>query len=162
MKLIENANIVSGFVPVNLATGANTGDLIDMSCYNRVLVVFFAGAGTAGDDPTITIKEHTALSGGTSQDLVVVDEIYVKQGTQTGIGQFTRKTQAAAATYTDSDSAENEKIWAIEIRADQMSDGFRYLSANVSDVGNNSQLGCLLYIQYEPRYAQDIQHSSID
>ena len=89
--------------------------------------------------------------------------IYTKQGTLTAVGTFTHNTQAAANTYTDATSAELAAIWVIELDGADLdaTGGFDCVQASVADVGGNAQLGCLLYILTEPRYAQEVTPSAI-
>ena len=123
LHFLEKCQIVSGFVPVNLATAVNTGDYVSLKNYGRCAVVFFAAAGTAGDDPTITLTQAQDVSG-------------------TGVIQ---------------------KIWVIDAQAEDLdiANGFDCLKAEVSDAGANSQIGGLLYILHEPRFASDPLPSAI-
>lgn len=151
---VEQAQIVSGFVPVNLATAANAGDWVSMKGFARCTVIFFAAAGTAGDDPTITIEQATAVAG-TGNKALTFTRIDTKQGADlAAIGAFTTVTQSAATNYTDAASAEVQKIWIIDIKADDLDadSGFDCIQASVSDVGANAQIGCLLYILWGARF----------
>jgi hypothetical protein len=160
----EVNNIVGGFVPVDMQTAANTGDYVSLKNYNRCVIVLFKAAGTNGDDPTITLTQATDVAGTSVKNLSTITKIYTKQGTLTGVGTWTVVTQAAAATYTDTDSAENQAIWAIEVKAEDLdvSNGFDCLKAAVADVGGNAQLGCMFYIMCEPRYAGPLPSAIID
>lgn len=150
--LLECAQIVSGFAPIALTT-ARTGDVVSLKNYRRCLVVFHKGIGTAGDDPTITLAQGTDVAFGTTKALTFTT-IYVKQDpTSLGdVGQWTKVTQAAGATYTDDTSAEQAAIWAIDFKAEDLDIAGNYdcLRASVSDVGTNSQIGSLEYILYDP------------
>lgn len=160
--LLEQVQIVSGFLPVDMQAAANTGDWVSMKDYERCTIVFFKAAGTAGDDPTLTLQEATAVAGTGNQDLAAIDSVYVKQDTAlTGVGQFTKVTQAAAATYTDATSAEDAAIWVIDVKAEDMSEGFDCINASVGDVGGNAQLGCLLYLLWPARYGKADLNSAI-
>ncbi|MBB95587.1 MAG: hypothetical protein CML68_13480 [Rhodobacteraceae bacterium] len=157
----EQVQIVPAIVPVDLSSGANAGDWISMKNYERVTVVFFKGAGTAGDDPTVTLNEATAVDGTGSQTLAAIDKVYVKQGTLTSVGTFSVTTQAAAATYTDDTSAEIQALWVFDVMADDLSDGFDCLQISVADVGTNAQVGCALYLLWPPRYGEQALLSAI-
>jgi hypothetical protein len=159
---LEKTQVVSGFVPINMATGANAGDRVSLKNYGRCAIIFFKAAGTDGDDPTLTLQQHTAVSGGWTKDLDFT-RIDVKQGTLTSVGQFTTVTQAAADDYTDATSAEVQAIWVIDVLAEHLDvdGGYDCISATVGDVGTNAQLGCLLYMLHEPRYASGTLPSAI-
>lgn len=149
-------DIVPAFRPVDLMTAANSGDYISLKNAQGVLILFHSTIGTAGDDPTITVRQATTVAGGSVKDLAVVTEIFTKQAATdlTTIAGWTKVTQAAAATYTEATSAEQEALWAIQIEADQLDvdGGFDCIAANVADVGANAQLGACYYILYGLRH----------
>ncbi|MBC2903147.1 hypothetical protein [Streptomyces cupreus] len=143
-------DISTGFVPVDMQT-AQTGKRVSLRDCGGVTVVLFKAAGTAGDDPTLTLKEHTASTGGTSQNLAIIDEYWIKtEATLDGDETWTRETQAAAATIADpggdGTSAEAQQIVVFEVDGRQLSDGYSYISVDVADTGTNAQLGCVLYL----------------
>jgi hypothetical protein len=149
-------DIISGFVPVDMQTGANSGDYISLKNWNGVCIVLFKAAGTAGDDPTITVRQAKDVSGTSVKDLLAVTDIYTKQGTLTSVGTWTHTTQAAAATLAgDGTSAESQGVYFTFIPTEALDtdNGFDCLAANVADVGGNAQLGCLFYIPVGPRFA---------
>ena len=49
MRIAEEGQIVSGFVPVDMQAAANNGDWVNMKEYNHLTVILFKAAGTAGD-----------------------------------------------------------------------------------------------------------------
>jgi hypothetical protein len=162
-ELLEQANIVSAFVPVDTQDGANNGDWVSMKNYNRALVVLFKDAGVAGDDPVFTLRQATDNSG-TSAKALNFTRVRTKVGTQTGIGQFTLNTQSAANTYTDTDSAEAEAIMAVEVKAEDLDtdNGFDHIQLQIPDTGSaGAQLGCGFYILYDPRFAQESPPSAL-
>lgn len=159
---LEKNQVVAGFVPLALTT-ARTGDYVSLKNYGRCAVVFFAAAGTAGDDPTITLTQAKDVSG-TSAKALNFTRIDVKQGSDlTTIGQFTTISQAAGNTYTEATSAEAQKIWVLDVLAEDLDvdNGFDCIRAAISDVGTNAQLGCMLYFLHEPRYASATLPSAI-
>lgn len=137
-----------GVSPVDLATAGGTGKRINMSLVKSVDVVFIKGAGTAADDPTVTLRAHTAATSGTSADLAVVETYYRKQeATLDGDEAWTEVTQAAAATVVgNATSAEEEQIIVIPVDASSMPSDKKYLSLDVTDTGTPAQLGAVLYI----------------
>jgi hypothetical protein len=151
-RLLERLQIVSGFPPASLTT-ARTGDVVCMKGYRRCLVVFHGAIGTAGDDPTITITQATDVAYSNPKALNFT-EIYVKMDAThlTDVGQWTKVTQAASNTYTDATSAEQEKVWAIEFKAEDLDikNDFDCIRAAIGDVGTNAQIGALFYILGDP------------
>ncbi|MEV7154908.1 hypothetical protein AB0N77_09815 [Streptomyces misionensis] len=145
-------DICIGAAPVDLSTAAVTGKRVKLRDCGGLTILVIKGAGTAGDDPTFTLQQHTAGSGGTSASLPVIDHYYVKSAaTLAGTETWTKVTQAAAATIADpgaaGTSAESQQILAIEVDAAQLSDGYTHVSLNCADVGTNAQLGAILYLR---------------
>jgi hypothetical protein len=142
-------DISTGFVPVDMQT-AQTGKRVSLKNAGGCTIVIFKAAGTAADDPTFTLKQHTASSSGTSADLAIIDHYYLKtEATLDGDETWVKETQSAAATIADpggdGTSAESQQIIVIEVDADQLTDGYSYISLDVADTGTNAQLGCALY-----------------
>lgn len=140
----------TGFVPADMQT-AQTGKRLLMRDLKAVDVVWIKAAGTAGDDPTLTLQAHTAASGGTSANLAVITEYYLKsEATLDNDETWTKVTQSAAATIADpgglTTSAESEQIVVFTVSQDDIPAGKPYISVNVADTGTNAQLGTVLYI----------------
>jgi len=152
LSILEQVQVVSGFPPIALTT-ARTGDVVSLKNYRRCLVVFHKGIGGAGEDPTITLAQGTDIAFGTTKALTFTT-IYVKQDpTSLGdVGQWTKVTQAAGATYTDATSGEQAAIWAIDFKAEDLdiAGGYDCIRASVGDVGSVSQIGALEYWLYDP------------
>ncbi len=143
-------DISTGVVPVDLQT-AQTGKRVSLRNAGGCTVVIFKAAGTAADDPTFTLRQHTAASSGTSADLAIIDHYYLKtEATLDGDETWVKETQSAAATIVDpggdGTSAEAQQIIAIEVDATELSDGYDYISLDTTDTGSNAQLGCVLYL----------------
>lgn len=142
-------DIGSAFTPVDFNTSdAATGHRVHMRNYESIACVLYKGAGTAGADPVVTIREHNASSAGTSQDLAVVTEFYKKEETALdGDEVWVRTTQAAAAAANMGlTSAEQEGIYVIQVEAAQMSAGFEWISFDIAATVANAQLVSGLYI----------------
>lgn len=143
-------DIVAGVTPVNLNTGANTGKRVHLKNAAGATIVIFAGVGTAASDLAVDLQEHDAATSGTSQDLDIVTKYYSKQElTLDGDETWSEHTQAAASEIADiggaGTSAELENLAVIEVGADQLSDGFEWISLNVPQPGA-TKLGCVLYL----------------
>lgn len=153
-RFLEVADIVSAFVPVDLQTAANNGDWVNMTNFGRCIAVLFKAAGTNGDDPVFTIKQATDNTGAGAKALNI-STIWSKVGTLTGVNTFTKTAQAAAATFVNTDSAEAQGIFAVDILAEELDSegGFCYLQLSIPDTGTNAQLGCGFYVMLNPRVA---------
>lgn len=145
-------DLVAGVVPVDLdtANGA-TGNRVHLQNCSGCDIVVFKAAGTAGADPTFDVQQHTAASGGTTQDLDVVTEYYLKrEATLDGDETWERFTQSAASEVVDpgqaTTSAEEQQILVIPVEATSLADGFEWISLVVTVTAANPQLGSVLYI----------------
>jgi len=140
-----SACITAGVVDLQ---AAQTGIRFNMEGCSGVDIVVVKGIGTAGDDPTFTLNEHTAYTSGTSANLAAIDHWYIKSDTTAldGAETWTKGTQTAAATLTDATWAETAMILVIPVEAASLSDGYTHISLSVGDVGSNAQLGAILYV----------------
>lgn len=143
-------DIGSAFAPVDFNTAdAATGHRVHMRNYGAIAMVLYKGAGTAGADPTITVQEHNAATGGTSQNLAVIDEFFYKEETALdGDETWTRVTQAKAATAVSLTAAESEGIYVVEVDAAMLSAGFQWVSFNIAATVANAQLVSGFYIMH--------------
>jgi len=146
-------DITTGINPVaDLAAGANTGKRVHMRNYQTCGILLTKNAASAGsDDVVITLQEHNANTGGTSQNLAAITDWYRKSvaspllGTET----WTEATQAAGATLTLAGAtfATHQQIVFFEIESDSLSAGFEWLSVNIADPGSGGTiLGGVFYI----------------
>lgn len=170
----ETNQIAQGFLPVAMNTAANNGDWVSMKGYGRMAIVFFKAVGAAGDDPTITVKQATNVSGAGAK-AIAFTEVRKKQAATNllAVDQFTKSTTAspatndtfntAAGTWTNSDLAEQAAIIVIDIKIDDLdiNGGFSCVQVSIGDVGTNAQLGCALYFGHEPRRPVDVLDSMI-
>jgi len=150
----ESVQIVEGFVPVDLSSGANTGDWVNLASYRKCNIVFCSAVGTAGDDPTVTVLQATDNSGSGSKALNLI-RAYKKQAAVSlaSVAAFSDASgDLSTNTMTNATAAEQDLIWVIEIRADELDvdGGFTHVQASVADVGVNAQLGALLYVMSDP------------
>jgi len=127
-------------VPLQLFTGSGiTGNRLHLKDYEGVSFVVMkeTDAGTT-DDLAVDLNEHSAASGGTSQDLDIITEFFVQEETTLdGDETWTAVSQTAASEIAArAGTAEKDCLWVIEVRADQLSDGFEWISLNVPDLGN--------------------------
>lgn len=134
-----------GVAPADLAGAASTGNRVFMGGVSSVTVVFVGAASAAAEPPVITLRSHTASTGGTSGDMATVTEFWTKtEATLDGDEQWVRATQAAGAVVTG--TAEVQQMIAFNVRPEQLASGRKYISANVADVGVGAQPGTVFYI----------------
>lgn len=159
MQIMPGLDFQCGFIPVNMASGANTGKRIKCDDCESVLVVLFKDAGSAAEAPTITLQEHNAASSGTSANLACITKAFIKsEATLDGDESWVVVNQAAAATFTSATYfTQLQAICVIEVPVSAMNvtDGYYWLSADVADVGNGAQIGGLMYIKQGLRRASE-------
>lgn len=153
--ILDKLDIVSGIIPINIGS-ARSSDVVSLKNYGRVAIVFHKAAGSASEDPTLTVLQATSITPSSAKALTFT-EIYTKQGTLSSVGTWTKTTQAAANTYTNTTASENEAVWVIDIKAEDLDvdNGFDCVQVTIADAGSVNQLAALLIIPHEPRYAKD-------
>lgn len=142
-----------GWSPVDAQT-AQTGKRISLAHASGCTIVVVKAAGTAGDDHSYDLQQHTAYTGGTTADLDITSYYYVKQETALDNDESWEKfTQTAASEITDAGaagtSAEQEQILVIEVDAAQLSDGYTHISLNSGGEGSNAQLSTCIYLLHD-------------
>lgn len=145
-------DIVPAVLPVNLNTGANTGFRVHMKDCRAVSIVIFASIGTAASDLALDVQESNAATGGTIQDLDIVTKYYIKDALALDASAtWSEISQSAASEVADTGgagtSAEHSQIVVVEVRAEQLSDGFEWLSVNLPQPGA-TKLGCAFYVRH--------------
>jgi len=164
-RIVENGQIQPAFLPVDMSGQANPGDYVSLKEYHHVALVFIKDAGTAAEDPTITVTQATAVDGTGAKALTFTD-IYTKQAATnlTGLGVFTKTTQAAANTYTNGTLGEQAAVVVIEFDSDDLDvdSGFDVVGCSIADTGTTSgAFGTLIWVLTEPRFAQAVPLSAI-
>jgi len=139
-----------GWSPVDAQT-AQTGKRVSLRNAGGCTILVVKAAGTAADDHSYDLKQHTASSGGTSADLDIIATYYLKsETTLDGDETWTKLTQTAASEIVEAGaagtSAEQEQLIVIEVDARQLSDGYDYISLDSGGEGSNAQLSTCVYI----------------
>lgn len=137
----------------DLAAGANTGKRVHMRNYDTLAVVFRKNAASAGtDDVVLTLQEHNANTGGTSQNLAAIGDWYRKSvaspllGTEVWVETLV-PTPLATLTIPGATFAAHQMTVAFEIESGALSAGFEWLSVNIADPGaGGTILGGVSYI----------------
>lgn len=156
---LEKHQVVPAIRPVDLSGGTNAGDWVSLKHYKHATIIFHSAIGTAGDDPTVTLLQATAVAGTGSKALNINTKKVFKKQAATNLlstGQFSdASADVTNNAWTNTDAAEQEALVVIEVDADELDvdNGFDCISISVADVGLNAQLGAAYYILSEPRYS---------
>lgn len=141
-------DIGNGAVP-QLFTGSGiTGKNVSLQNCDGVTIIIHKMANGTTDDFAVDLQEVNGYNG-TPRDLDIITDYYVKSETTLDNDEaWVKTTQAAASEITAiAGTAEKEMIVAIEVRADQLSDGYTHVALNVPDFGNTDTIyGSVLYI----------------
>jgi hypothetical protein len=153
--MLEQMQLASSFVPINLSGQANNGAWVDLKLYARVLVIFFkAGAASGTEDPTLTLSQASDVTG-TGSKALNITRSWTKTATDiTTVGQFTAGAPSTN-TLTVAGAAQKQAIWAVEVLASDLDkiNGFCCVQPSVAKPGSVSQLGCVIYVLGEARQA---------
>jgi hypothetical protein len=143
-------DIGTGIVPVDSQAGAMTGKRVELVNASGLTVVVFKGAGTGTDHPVITVKQHTAASGGTTGNAPAeaVTAVYAKSETVLDNDEsWVNITPFPANPVISTTLATSQAIIAIEIDAKKLTDGYTHASVDIADTGAaGAQLLGALYI----------------
>lgn len=160
LRLTDFAQVVPAIMPVNLASGVNAGDWINMAHFHRCAIIVVAAAGTAANDLTITMSQATDNTGAGSKSLNFT-RVDVKQGADlAAIGQFSVETQAAADSYTEGTNGEEQLLYVLDFGDDDLdvANGFDHVQPAIAQVGA-AKIGAVIAIPYGPKFGAQVQRS---
>lgn len=142
-----------GFAPVDLNTAGATGKRVNLSKASGCCILLAVGVAASGvEDLVLTAKQHTAYTSGTSSNLAVVDHYYIKsEALLDNDESWVKTTQTASQTITlaGASLAASQCLVAIEVGADQLSDGYAWVSLDVADPGSAARIGFVAYILHD-------------
>lgn len=147
----EDFDLSIGVAPSDIHVGAVTGKRVFMGGIDSADVVIIKAAGTAGDDPTVTLQAAAVASGGSPASLVVISSYHLKDATAlAGTEKWVKLTQTTAATIADpggaGTSAEHQQLCVIHVNATDMPAGKPYLGVNIAAVTGAAEVAAVLYI----------------
>jgi hypothetical protein len=149
-----------GWTPVDLDTSNGaTGKRISMVGHDGITFVVLLAAGADGAVLTLDVQQHTAYTGGTSNDLDAtavtgstgITYYYVKGETALDNDEaWTKVTQTAASEIAlvagDSDT---EQLVVIEVDAAQLAPGYTHVSLTAAATLSAARLSACLYFPHE-------------
>lgn len=143
-------NLACIVAPVDLASGATTGNRVHLKNYSSVDFVFFKEAGAGSEATTLDVQQHDVVSSGTPLDLDVVTHYYLQSETTLDADEtWTKVTQSKASEVTPAVS-DTQQILVIHVDAASLSDGYEWVSVTTTDTTTAGQIGCVLAILNEP------------
>ncbi len=137
----------------DLAAGANTGKRVHLAQYQTVDFVFLKNVASAGTDNVIlTLRQHTANTGGTSANLAAIGDVYYKStaaalaGTEQWAFLDNRSASVKQATLQVNTAAAgiappaNQAIVVFSVEADALDAGYGWLSVDIADPGSGGTI----------------------
>ena len=120
--------------------------------------MYFADAGTAAQDVTVTARQATTSTGTGAKNLVAIRRIYQKEHATALPSDWTVLDQTAAATWTSATGGESVELVVIEIDPADMDValGFDFVTIDIADPGvGTGKFGCVLFLGLRARYASN-------
>lgn len=169
MRGLGNAIDIVTIIPLvaDLAAGANTGKRVHLAQYQTIDFVFLKNPASAGTDTvTLTLREHTANTGGTSANLAAIGDVYYKStaaaltGTEAWSALDNTSSGLPQATLALANGgvvpAANMAIVTFSLEADSLDAGFAWVSIDIADPGsggtiNGTVLGVLSGLKSQRR-----------
>lgn len=149
--LAEKHGLKTAIAPVDANTAAITGARVGVAKGGRVAVVVNMGTSTAAV-VQFKLRQHTALSGGTSKDLDVANPYYYKAGAATSFTKV-EPTVADADVDLSTQFAADGGIVVFEVLCDQLdtNNGFAFFSLDMAD-STAAKLVSAVYEVQEARF----------
>jgi hypothetical protein len=137
-RLTESVAVIGTIDPASLSVGAHNSDVIDMSKFERVAFVLLTGTLGASATVDLAVKYDTASGGSFANTLA-------------------GKTIAQMVKATD-----DNKQAVIEVKADELPEGARYLRGTIT-VGTAASQAALVVLGGDAKYgpAKDHDLSSV-
>lgn len=150
-------DVCHGVIPTADTAVALTGARVHMKNYGGIAIVAYFGAVSAGTDTFVPdIQQADAKTGGSLIDLDVVTQWHIKfETTLDGDETWTTVTQAAGSeiSLTGATYAATQVLMVAEVTADQLSDGYEWVSVVQADPGSGgTRTGAMLYIPFDLKY----------
>ena len=160
-EFLEIADIIPAFTPVDMRSSTNNGQWVAMKHVSRLVCVLLKAAGTAGDDPVITMKQATNNLGANAKALTFT-RARTNIGPLASTPIWTIATQTAANTLTPT-SAASPALVAVEIQQNDLdiNNGFAFVQLSIPITGTNPQLGAAFYIACGIKYPQSLTLSNL-
>lgn len=145
---LESCKIVNGLAPsADLYNGTPSTDIINMENYERCTFLIFQKTSTSNTGTaTITVKESDNVLGSNTTAIAFKYRKNESAGTSDTLGDLTAATTSGFTT-----TANKTAIYAVEVRADQLSDGYPCVKLVCTEAVNDPVIGCVLAILSGPR-----------
>ncbi|RMD51898.1 hypothetical protein D6827_01220 [Candidatus Parcubacteria bacterium] len=146
-KLVERLKIANASAP-NADIFANPTDVFLLKNYDKIVFAIFGVATTATGTVTVEECDDTTPTNSTA----IAFTYYANTSADTS-DDFGAATSATASGFTTATSS--TYIYLIEVKADQLSDGYPGVRLNFTAGGTGTVTGAILAILGDARYEGD-------
>lgn len=153
-NLIEECKVIGAIVPIDSNAAAKAGDYINMSLCEDLWAILMQGAW-AGGTPAVTVGQATSAAGAGA---VAVTSFEAWNGTTLTADALTAIT-VTAGTFNLAATA--NMFTVVRIRAEALTDGFKYARIEVATPGSNADLLSGLYIASGLKYTGKVPPTMI-
>lgn len=147
MSHARKENLIVGAFPVDLSAAALSGAWVSMSGVELATLALIASAGTAGDDPVITLEQAEDSSGAGAKPLMLKRLDYrIGSGEYTEVSTISEDNPATSYDSEAIDGAESQLVLRVTVRPMDLdiNTGYSHVRLKCADVGSNAQLGCIV------------------
>jgi len=152
MELIGKVHIVPLVFPQDVTTTGPTFDIVGLKKWNHVTILVMTGTNSKGC--TLTLEECDNVT--PSNDTAIAFN-YRKMSTSDVWGALTAAT-SSGVTIADGD---DNCVYAIELDAAELSDGYAYVIPKLSNPASGNNYFAAIAILSEPRFAEDVPSTVI-
>jgi hypothetical protein len=156
MRLVENAKIVVGAVPIDTTGAAVAGDYVSLKGYSHLTIVIMQGAW-AGGTPAVTLLQATDVAATGAKALSFTK---YWSGTALTADLLTANT-VTSDTYNLTATANKFNVIEVDASSLDVDGGFDCVRVGIATPGSNADLIAVLYILTGPRYPQASPPSAI-
>lgn len=159
MELRENMHFVKGLAPAADRWNTNPAtDIVKADEWDKVNFLVHQEGGTTGT-ATFTV-EACSDNTGTGAEAVAFAYSVGAAGAGALSDILGARTEAAAAGFTS--TAASDRLYLIEIRADQLPESKPYVRLKCTEAVNDPVNGAVEILLYKGRYVGDAHNSVID
>jgi hypothetical protein len=155
--LIENAKVITGFVPLDGNAVGWTGDWVHMRDYRRCCIWIQQGAW-AGGTAAVTLNQGKTNTGGSSKAIA-----FTQMWTWTGLTADgpTAPTAVTSNTFTLATPANTTTVMEIHVNDLDITNGFYYVNCTIATPGSNADLCACCYILYDAAHAMKAESAPV-
>lgn len=147
-SIVETTRIVPAIAPI-AGGSARSGDWVSFKGYKRCTIAVHIAMGNAATT-TITFDKAKTVAGGSNVDGITMPRAYKHTGALGAAIAYV--LQAAATSFTSSNTGSGQDLYLFDIEADELGDDYDCLQVELG-ASNAANIVAAWYILSGPRYA---------